>query len=290
MLVGAGLLFGARVLAGLTLYAIAAGLPVGALLLVVPRGIPFEWHLILPTIADALMGLVYYLAALLAMQWRGPVFGSGLLCIIGALACSIAVWDVPRFSQALGVIGLAVIVYGAAAFGAQGSQGFSLRAAAWTRGALGLVVGTSLAAIFVLASWGGESLVTRITNAYFAYLMNHNPQRNAAEYQSPIPFTRLVRYVILPDATLGRQIYTPPPPEIRNARSFDSPVHDLRAGRSGGHALCRDGHRSQPSAALSGLAYDLSFAPRGRGIPGAGGPRGLPRDHACGGIPQHASL
>ena len=118
---GTVLPFAARVLAGLALYCIAAGIPVALLLIyAATHAMPFEWHFILPTSADFLGGVVWYLAGLLAVERHASIFGSRLLPMVGAVICTGAVCAVPQFAQALLVIGLAAAVYGAAAWGAQG--------------------------------------------------------------------------------------------------------------------------------------------------------------------------
>src|SRR5262249_52261958 len=74
--------------------------------------------MVLPWLADALTGLVYYFAGMLAAQREARWYGSRCLGLAAGLGCSYAVWVLPEFGHALLAIAL---LGGAAAVAAWGS-------------------------------------------------------------------------------------------------------------------------------------------------------------------------
>jgi hypothetical protein len=98
-------IFLAKALAGIGLYLLAVGVPFAwvVYLAVTPGHIaqPFGWSMVLPWLADMLTGLVYYFAGMLAAQTDGRWYGSRCLGLGAGLFCSIVVYAVPEFWQAL---------------------------------------------------------------------------------------------------------------------------------------------------------------------------------------------
>jgi hypothetical protein len=208
---GPGLLFAARLLAGLALYGIAAGTPFAAALLYgATHGIPFDWHFTLPSIADFLNGLVYYLAGLLIVQRQASFFGSRLVPLIGALACTVLVTTVSQFAYALLVLGVVGLIYGTAALAALNTNGFRVRVPAAARLALGVVLLGSLSLPLALLSTRGVEWAVEVARVRWEAATSQSfrsPDINALRRQLQIT----ARYVLLPDATLGREIYTASP-------------------------------------------------------------------------------
>jgi YD repeat-containing protein len=115
-------IFVGKVLAGMGLYLLALGIPFvcGVALAATPAHVaqPFSGPMVLPWLADILTGLVYYFAGMLAAQREARWYGSRCLGLAAGLFCSIVVWSLPEFWQALVAI---LIVGGAAAVAAWGS-------------------------------------------------------------------------------------------------------------------------------------------------------------------------
>lgn len=112
----------AKWLAGVALYSVAIGLPLTALLVYVlipgHTPAPFDWAMVLPSVAVFLTGFVYYqvgmLTALRPARWYGSrIFGLGL-----ALVSSFAVFAVIHFWQSLAVSVGAGLVLSVAVWGA----------------------------------------------------------------------------------------------------------------------------------------------------------------------------
>jgi hypothetical protein len=105
-------IFLGKALAGAGLYLLALGIPFGcAVGLAATPGHtyqPFGWAMVLPWLADSLTGLVYYFAGMLTAQREARWYGSRCLGLAAGLFCSIVVWTVPDFWQAL----LAIVVMG----------------------------------------------------------------------------------------------------------------------------------------------------------------------------------
>ncbi len=115
-------IFLGKAFAGVGLYLLAVGIPFGcAVALAALPGHthqPFGWPMALPWLADSLTGLVYYFAGMLTAQREARWYGSRCLGLAAGLFCSIVVWTVPEFWQALTAI---VIVGGLVAVAAWGS-------------------------------------------------------------------------------------------------------------------------------------------------------------------------
>jgi hypothetical protein len=115
-------IFLVKALAGLGIYLIALGTPVAIIIGMAgsPGHVaqPFQWAMALPLIADILTGVVYYFAGMLTAQREGRWYGSKCLGLAAGLFCSLLVWILPEFWQALLAIG---IVGGFAAVAAWGS-------------------------------------------------------------------------------------------------------------------------------------------------------------------------
>jgi hypothetical protein len=115
-------IFLGKAMVGIGIYLLALGLPVAILIgtAATPGHVaqPFQWAMALPLIADILTGVVYYFAGMLTAQHEGRWYGSKCLGLAAGLFCSILVWLLPEFWQALLVI---AIVGGFAAAAAWGS-------------------------------------------------------------------------------------------------------------------------------------------------------------------------
>jgi hypothetical protein len=109
---GSSHIFLAKTIVGVGLYLIAVGIPLACIvrLAATPGHIPqpFEWPMVLPWVADALMGLVFYFAGMLAAQREARWYGSRCLGLAAGLFCWYLVWTLPEFWQAL----LAILVVG----------------------------------------------------------------------------------------------------------------------------------------------------------------------------------
>ena len=115
-------IFLAKASVGIGLYLLALGIPFAleVSLAATPGHIaePFSWPITLPWLADVLTGLVYYFAGMLAAQREARWYGSRCLGLAAGLFCSILVWTLPQFGQALAAI---LLVGGLVATAAWGS-------------------------------------------------------------------------------------------------------------------------------------------------------------------------
>jgi hypothetical protein len=115
-------IFLAKASVGIGLYLLALGIPFAleVSLAATPGHIaePFSWPMTLPWLADVLTGLVYYFAGMLAAQREARWYGSRCLGLAAGLFCSILVWTLPQFGQALAAI---LLVGGLVATAAWGS-------------------------------------------------------------------------------------------------------------------------------------------------------------------------
>jgi hypothetical protein len=115
-------IFLSKALAGVALYLVAIGIPFACAvgLAATPGHIaePFGWPMALPWLADSFTGIVYYFAGMLVAQREARWFGSRCLGLAAGLCCSIIVWTVSDFYQALLVI---VLLGGVVALAAWGS-------------------------------------------------------------------------------------------------------------------------------------------------------------------------
>jgi hypothetical protein len=115
-------IFLGKVIVGVGLYLLGVGIPFACVLRLAatPEHIPqpFEWPMVLPWLADALTGLVFYFAGMLAAQREARWYGSRCLGMAAGLFCCYLVWTLPEFWQALLAI---MIVGGVVALAAWGS-------------------------------------------------------------------------------------------------------------------------------------------------------------------------
>jgi hypothetical protein len=115
-------IFLGKALAGVGLYLLALGVPFacGVALAATPGHVaqPFGWSMTLPWLADVLTGVVYYFAGMLTAQREARWYGSRCLPLAAGLCCSLVVWTVPEFGQALAAV---VLVGGVVAVAAWGS-------------------------------------------------------------------------------------------------------------------------------------------------------------------------
>src|SRR5215472_14376012 len=114
-------IFLAKAIVGVGLYLLALGIPFAwsVALAATPGHLyqPFHWPMSLPWLADMLAGLVYYFAGMLTAQREARWYGSRCLGLAAGLFCSLLVWTVPEFWQALLAIAGVGSVTAAAAWG-----------------------------------------------------------------------------------------------------------------------------------------------------------------------------
>jgi hypothetical protein len=98
-------IFLAKASVGVGLYLLAVGIPfaIEVGLAATPGHIaePFSWPMTLPWLADVLTGLVYYFAGMLSAQREARWYASRCLGLAAGLFCSVLVWTLPQFGQAL---------------------------------------------------------------------------------------------------------------------------------------------------------------------------------------------
>jgi hypothetical protein len=118
---GRSRIFAGKVLAGAGLYLLAQGAPFVAVevWMATPghMAAPYDWRTSLPWLADILAGLVYYFAGALTALRQARWYGSRGVGLAAAFLCTLLVWTVPEFWQALLVIGTFGALVGAAAWG-----------------------------------------------------------------------------------------------------------------------------------------------------------------------------
>jgi hypothetical protein len=164
-------IFLGKVIAGMGLYLLALGIPLACTvgLAATPGHVaePFRWPMVLPWLADTVTGLVYYFAGMLTAQREARWYGSRCLGLAAGLFCSILVWTVPEFWQALLAIGIMAGVVAVAAwssFSAGGAYGPQPRLA---RIALAVTFLTGLSALgFTGKFFLGRHLEPGTRNAY----------------------------------------------------------------------------------------------------------------------------
>jgi hypothetical protein len=120
-------IFLGKALAGGGLYLLGVGVPfASAVALAALPGHtsqPFGWPMVLPWLADVLTGLVYYFAGMLTAQREARWYGSRCLGLATGVCCSILVWTVPEFWQALLAIALLGGLLAVAAWGSFAAGG-----------------------------------------------------------------------------------------------------------------------------------------------------------------------
>ncbi len=152
-------IFVAKVLAGLSLYLLALGIPFVALevWMATPGKLPapFDWRKSMPWLADILAGLVYYFAGMLVAQRDGRWYGSRCLPLTSAFCCSYLVWAVPEFWQAMVVIGTIGSLAGLAAWGSFMAGGEYATQPQLAKAALAT---TFLAGLLIVSALGKQKL------------------------------------------------------------------------------------------------------------------------------------
>ena len=150
-------IFLAKVIAGVSLYALALGIPFMCLesWLATPGniGAPFHWRTSLPWLADILSGLVYYFAGMLTAQREARWFGSRCLGLAAAFFCSYLVWALPEFWQALLAIAIMSFFVGVAAWGSFRTGGAYAVQPRLARAALGM---TMVFGLLILSMMGKQ--------------------------------------------------------------------------------------------------------------------------------------
>lgn len=105
-------LFLGKALAGVGIYLVAQFIPLVCVevWMAIPGHLPapYHWQTALPWLADILAGLVYYFAGMLTAQREARWYGSRGLGLAAAFYCTVLVWILPEFWQAL----LAIVVLG----------------------------------------------------------------------------------------------------------------------------------------------------------------------------------
>jgi hypothetical protein len=115
-------IFGGKALAGLVLYLGVTLLPIMVLALwaQIPGNMasPFTWRLLLPLLADILMGVPFYFAGMLAAIRPAYIYGSRVLGFAPAIICTLAGRGTfQEFWQALAAITFVTAMLGLAAWG-----------------------------------------------------------------------------------------------------------------------------------------------------------------------------
>jgi hypothetical protein len=114
-------IFLGKAIAGVALYFLALGIPVGVTIALAATSghvpAPFRWPMVLPMLADLLMGVVCYFAGMLTAQREARWYGSRCLGLAAGFFCAFLVWLVPEFWQALVVIATVGGVVALAAWG-----------------------------------------------------------------------------------------------------------------------------------------------------------------------------
>jgi hypothetical protein len=153
-------IFQGKVIAGLCLYVLGAGLPLAVFVAIVrwPGHIaaPFEWAMVLPLLSAFLAGVAFYFAGLLTGLRQARWFASRGFGLAPALIASLCVFNLPEFWQQLIVTAGAVLILAAAVRGAYQSGGYYQGQPA--AGRLGLIVAMSAGCGAVLAV--GAALVS----------------------------------------------------------------------------------------------------------------------------------
>lgn len=167
-------IFNAKVIAGLLLYLLAAGIPVIGFEIwcIVPGHVaaPFAWPMLLPLLVFALSGIAFYFGGLLTgirkARWYGSQ-GIGVACAIGTV---LIIFNCKVYWQALSVVLLAITALGLAARGSYLADG---HLAGQSRTSL-----VSLCVVSVMA-------MTLLSALVLGILINNlvrNSERNYAQY------------------------------------------------------------------------------------------------------------
>jgi hypothetical protein len=156
---GRSQIFLGKALAGVGLYLLAVGVPFACAvgLAATPGNVaePFGRPMPLPWLADSLTGLVYYFAGMLTAQREARWYGSRCLGLATGLGCSILVWTLPDFWQALAAVAALAGVAAVAAWGSFLAGGAYAPQPRLARAAL---AGTFLAGLLALGFVGKSFL------------------------------------------------------------------------------------------------------------------------------------
>ena len=180
-------IFLGKVIAGLALYLLAAGLPLVCLIILVqvPDRVaaPFDWAMTLPAAAAFLAGVVCYFAGMIARQpqvrWpvtRALALGAGILTLA---------WPYREFWQSLVLIIISGAVLGAAAWGSFTSHGGSRRGSAAAGIALPVALLPGMVMLLILGVSAFIALVIR-------------PNENHRDYGT------LMYYKVFADGTVAK--------------------------------------------------------------------------------------
>jgi hypothetical protein len=147
-------IFLGKAVAGLGLYLLALAIPFAftVALAAIPGYLsqPFSLPMVLPWLADALTGIVYYFAGMLTAQREARWYGSRCLPLAAGLFCSIVVWTVPEFWQALLAIVLVGTMGAVAAWGSFSAGGTYTPQPGLAKVALAVTLLTGLSALSFL--------------------------------------------------------------------------------------------------------------------------------------------
>jgi ABC-type transport system involved in multi-copper enzyme maturation permease subunit len=150
-------IFAGKAIAGASLYLLATGLPLLGFWFWLQKpgsvAFPFHWHLMLPSLANILTGLVFYFAGMLTAIRSARWYGSRALGIAAAVVCLFTVVSVPEFIYVLPISLVGIVLTGLAAWGSFLTTGTYLRQPCLAKAALGgtMYFGTGLAAVVVFA-------------------------------------------------------------------------------------------------------------------------------------------
>ena len=121
-------IFRGKVLAGLILYVLGAGIPAALMVCAVAMpgvtGAPFELAMALPLLAIFFTGIAYYFAGMLTALRQARWFGSRIFGLGGALVASLVVNMIESFWQAMAVTMVSTALIAVAAWGAYQSGGY----------------------------------------------------------------------------------------------------------------------------------------------------------------------
>lgn len=165
-------IFASKVVAGMVLYGVGAGVPLVVLVAVVrmPGNVaaPFEWPMVLPVFADFLGGITCYLAGLLTGLRQVRWYASRGLGLAAAVAVMIAVIGAAEFWQSLLFVVAGVVALGVATWGAFQGNGYDREQPVWGKVAL---VGTFVAGNLVVVMLAMAAVMALLPRS-----MDHFPQ------------------------------------------------------------------------------------------------------------------
>ncbi len=155
-------IFFAKTIAGAGLYVLISAIPLAAAAkwIEIPGNVaaPFDWHMILPRIADLFSGLVWYVAGLLIAARQARWIGSRLMPVGLAILASVVAFGLAmNLPEAIAIFAAALAILLPAAWGAFVFGGEYGPQPLITRLAQGIAVGTgiAMAVMIVVAMLGG---------------------------------------------------------------------------------------------------------------------------------------